>query len=707
MRFPVAYLPFLYLVALSFGFIGCSKQSDEFEEGVLAEAPDDSWKSPASCVECHAETVEKWKTSHHALAQREMDLARDLKAFSQGKTVDETGQSYLLLNKEGKFGIEAIYDEGGKPPETSMVEGVIGETPIQQFLVEAKGGRLQTHALTFDVHNEEWFNVFGDEERDPSDWGHWVGQGMNWNSNCAWCHTTEYKKNYDHMTDSYTTSWTALGVSCIQCHDGMKEHVRDAGSDEYVAKEVPENAHVVAMENCASCHARREELTKNDFHAGEKFDDHYRLALADMPWGYFEDGQAREENYVYGSLMMSRMGHKGVTCLNCHDPHGGKTILPQTDINLCMQCHSTGINGATVVDATTHSRHQVGSEGAQCVSCHMPERTYMGRDPRRDHGFTSPDPWLAQTYDTPNACMDCHDKEGLPWAQEHVEAWFPESLRRDHVRERAAALHAVYSGDEDFPEKVLNLLEPEENVYLRAAYLRMLAMAPMAPGVLEAAAKGITADQPIERDAAVMIFANRPEGLNPLQTAMGDSSRMVRLQAAEALRSMFDPNNPVYQEWLEYSEMNSDRPAGALRLAELATSQNNPAMVKKMTELAVGFDGNNPQLKYDAAILLDRIGEVDAALRQLYQAKRLAPDMAMLYYAESLLRAEKGDMVGSVAVMKQAVGLDPSQDRWWYNLAVAQMRMGTLDDAKRSLDKALALTPQNVEYLQLRASLNQ
>ena len=151
--------------------------------------------------------------------------------------------------------------------------------------------------------------------------------------------------------------------------------------------------------------------------------------------------------------------------------------------------------------------------------------------------------------------------------------------------------------------------------------------------------------------------------------------------------------------------MNSDRTAGALRLAELAASQSDVAMAKKMTSLAVSFDDNNPQLKYDAAIMLDRVGDVDAALKYLYQAKRLAPDMALLYYAEGLLRAEKGDMVGSVALLKQAVGRDALQDCWWYNLAVGQMRLGRNDDAKKSLDEALELVPEHSQYRQLRDSL--
>ena len=77
------------------------------------------------------------------------------------------------------------------------------------------------------------------------------------------------------------------------------------------------------IDNCGSCHARREELT-GKFHAGEKFSDHYRLSLPDQAGLYYPDGQVKEEDYEFGSFTMSRMGNKGVTCLDCHNPHSGK-----------------------------------------------------------------------------------------------------------------------------------------------------------------------------------------------------------------------------------------------------------------------------------------------------------------------------------------------------------------------------------------------
>src|SRR5690606_114816 len=120
------------------------------------------------------------------------------------------------------------------------------------------------------------------------------------------------------------------------------------------------------------------------------------------------NGQIRDEVFVYGSFAMSKMHSAGVTCVNCHNPHSLKTILPVEDNSLCQSCHLAGAMGAPLIDPVAHSFHPQGSEGNQCVNCHMPKTTYMQADPRADHGFLLPDPLRTKRLDIPNACSNCH-----------------------------------------------------------------------------------------------------------------------------------------------------------------------------------------------------------------------------------------------------------------------------------------------------------
>ena len=38
------------------------------------------------------------------------------------------------------------------------------------------------------------------------------------NANCAWCHTTEYRKNFDFAADRYGSTWGRQGITCAACH---------------------------------------------------------------------------------------------------------------------------------------------------------------------------------------------------------------------------------------------------------------------------------------------------------------------------------------------------------------------------------------------------------------------------------------------------------------------------------------------------------
>ena len=177
-----------------------------------------------------------------------------------------------------------------------------------------------------------------------------------------------------------------------------------------------------AQETCAPCHARNELLT-GELRPGVAYHDYYRLTLPTEPAVFYPDGQMRDEDFNYTSLLTSRMGGKaGVTCLDCHDPHSGRTKLPVENNALCLQCHGPSPrNNAPIIDPLAHSHHAADNKGSQCVSCHMPTTTYMQRDPRHDHGFTKPDPLLTKELGITIGAVH-------PWKVELVD--YPHALVR-------------------------------------------------------------------------------------------------------------------------------------------------------------------------------------------------------------------------------------------------------------------------------------
>ena len=61
---------------------------------------------------------------------------------------------------------------------------------------------------------------------------HWTGIDQNWNYQCAGCHSTNLRKNYDSATNRFKTTWTDIDVNCESCHGPGSNHVAWAKKDE-------------------------------------------------------------------------------------------------------------------------------------------------------------------------------------------------------------------------------------------------------------------------------------------------------------------------------------------------------------------------------------------------------------------------------------------------------------------------------------------
>ncbi|MFW6218346.1 MAG: multiheme c-type cytochrome, partial [Verrucomicrobiota bacterium] len=495
------------------GYEATRRSEDSAQRGSFPftfNGPQLARSGPSTCVECHAEEVEEWEESHHAKANRLVSARLDTPAFTPAREIKESGVTYRMEKAEDRFWLEVI--EAGGASERYELVGVIGYTPVRQYLTRLDGNKYQTISASYDVLNDEWVDVFAGEDRVPGEWGHWTGQGMNWNANCAYCHTTEYDKGFDFEANEYASNWIQQGIACAECHTGLEDHLRKArsGGDTSLPSMNPQQV----MDNCASCHSRRDQLTADAFKPGDHYHDHFALSLPDRQGLYYPDGQILDEVFVHASFQMSRMSHGGVSCMDCHNPHSLEPILPVENNMLCMRCHETGHMEATVIDPVEHSFHAEDSTGNQCVNCHMPKSTYMQVDPRADHGFHSPDPLMTKELGIPNACSSCHTEESVDWAVEHAEAWYGEKLARHPQRQRARALDAAYNYAPEALPQLIRLLEDEEIAAWRATYAGLI--------------RGYLPD---------------PRAANALQPLLEDDSPMVRERAASSLL-LEDPEHP-------------------------------------------------------------------------------------------------------------------------------------------------------------------
>ena len=441
------------------------------------------------CASCHEDVMSKWRSSHHAWAWRNPNDKTVLGDFEDA-IFEHKGVLTRFTRQQGVYFVET--DDGEGHSRKFEVIGTAGIAPLQQYLVETEPGRVQVLDVAWDDVDKRWYHLYPDLDLTYKDGLHWTGPYKNWNARCAECHATNFEKNYAPLSRSYSSTQAEIGVGCEACHGPGEAHVawvnNASALDQTAWSGVNARGLTIAfqasdakteIQQCASCHSRREPLGSVSPLPGTPFHDAYRLALL-RDGLYHPDGQIRDEVYVYGSFLQSRMYASGVRCSNCHEPHSG--ALRATGNAVCTQCHSPAGNPnfSTLTrkdyDSPAHHFHEFGSKGAQCKSCHMVERFYMGIDGRRDHSFRIPRPDLSVLLGTPNTCTDCHVEQTADWAAAAVAARFPSNASRsEHF---ASAFEAARRGSSE-PRTVDLLIEIASSQSLpgivRASTLEILA----------------------------------------------------------------------------------------------------------------------------------------------------------------------------------------------------------------------------------------
>jgi len=645
-----------------------------------------------------------WSKSDHALANRPLGDPADMLAFTGHPTINDGGSRFDIVIQGGSCVMTEIRSNGARI--NHPVEFILGAKPLWQPLVTAPGGRWQPTDMAFDVQRQEWFNVFGQENRQPGEWGHWTGRGMNWNSMCAQCHMTGYQKGYDAAADQYDSTWVEHGIGCIQCHGPMPErHMSQSSLANQSWSESPPffGDRNRMMQTCAHCHAHNEPLT-GDFQPGDDYADHYRVTLPSNPSEFYPDGQQRDEVFNWTSMILSRMGHAGVTCLDCHDPHTTQTILPVSDNRLCLQCHAApgrempGGTRAIAIDPTAHSRHQPDSPGNQCVACHMPTTNYMQRAPRHDHGWLSPDPLLTRELGIPNACANCHADKGLDWMIAEADKGFGMKVRVVQ-RARARAIAAAQRNAPDAAAGLLACFETEDIPAWRATYLSLLPRTSDAALGRKVAMAALKAADPMERAAAVRYFADDPEAIAILTPMLKDPVRLVRIDAALALSTTLPEGGSARKELDAYFAMALDQPVGRMRLAHDLANRGQLEQALVEIEQAVSWDAQSPVFHESKGYILTGLGR----LREAGAAFRLASDLATdgaatLAMHAGMAYAEIGDMRLAEECFRLALRRDPGFHRAAYNLGLLLAQVGHVDAAVVALKKAEAHGPEEPDY---------
>ncbi|WP_424931951.1 tetratricopeptide repeat protein [Amaricoccus macauensis] len=616
----------------------------------LAQHPD--YVGSETCIGCHTEAAEAWEGSHHDLAWTPATPENVLGDFNDTAFSHDGMTARFRTGADGSYSIEVTEADGSR--RSYAVHSVVGVEPLQQYLLQTEPGRLQSFDVVWDTEKREWFHLYPDQHLTPADGLHWTGPYKTWNGRCAVCHATDFEANYDITTRSYASTQTEIGVGCEACHGPGADHLAWAETPESPYPAIggfsadlsdPETL----IQQCAGCHSRREAYLDSSPLPGTPYHDSYNLSQL-RPGLYEADGQIIDEVYVYGSFLQSKMYAKGVTCTNCHEPHTAE--LRAEGNAVCTQCHSPAANPAfptlreAEYDTPEHHHHAPGSEGAQCKSCHMTERVYMGNDWRADHSFRVPRPDLAAETGAPDACTTCHDGESPDWAARQIADWFPESDHRGpHYGQVLAAgrMNASLAAP-DLAELALDDAEPG---IVRATALWLLEQSGEAAQVATVAPL-LEDPDPMIRAAAVgaQRLAPPQERVLSLVDLLDDPARNVRIATARALLDapiarlpgpIAEDMRNAMGDWQGSMQGRLDFPETHLQMAGMALTMRNFAAAESAFREVVTLDAQ----MVDAWVMLARIaaasGDMEKATSTLEEAVAANPeDLALASFLTEL-----------------------------------------------------------------------
>ncbi len=661
-----------------------------------------------ACVDCHVDQYADWTDSHHDLAMQVANESTILGDFEQS-SFEYFGSTTEFFREDDEFVIRTANASGES--EDYVVTHTFGVTPLQQYLVEFPGGRLQSVPFAWDSRPEtdggqRWFHVYGDELIAPGDELHWTGRQQNWNYMCAECHSTNLSVNYDQGTDTFATSWSEMNVGCEGCHGPSSIHVAEAQSGDFSGRKglrvdlddhgravwqmnadtgIAERSELAMRQSrqpeaCGRCHSRRGVINA-DYEYGVPLAETHRPALINSPL-YFDDGQIRDEVYVYGSFIQSRMYQAGVTCSDCHNPHSLQLVTGAEPSDVCTQCHLPS-------KFATTEHHQHAPAEVACVDCHMPARDYMQVDPRRDHSFRVPRPDLSVSSNAPNACTSCHADRDAEWAATAAKNWWGDA--QPHFASTFAAAHSG-AGNAGLNDVVADRTLP--GIVRATAFATMSAP----PGEAEATSieGGLGDPDPLVRMAAIGTAQILPPEtqLQLLAPLLKDPIRSVRIEAARVLAPLQEylSTNAGFtaaaNDFRDSQLAIASRPEAHVALGDFESSMGNPDKAIEHYSFALAMDPEYAYSRLNYADALRRFGDEQGAEKMLHDGLEMDAANADLRHSLGLLlvRTERSDE--GLEELRKAAQLAPDNARYAYVAGIALHSLGQTDNALRLLTAA-------------------
>jgi formate-dependent nitrite reductase cytochrome c552 subunit len=382
-----------------------------------------------ACKNCHWREYDAWKYTLHSKTMQLPDQLSVMGDFETNNRLTVTTSAeakniplgeeltITMLKKGDKYIVNTIGPDGEF--HNYEVSHTFGLNHKQSYLTRFPNGALYVLPVQWDVEKQQWSDFHGLASHTPGDGGYWSDSSRIWQFNCAGCHTTGLKINYDSTTDSFETGMIETGIACEACHGPGSNHVKAASfyfdhEQETIINPRKLSWRLSAMV-CGQCHKAglsAQEVTPHKEGFPDRYAFPYGYDVGKPLYNYFaKEPDYKGVDHQYNQWQQSQHGRAGVICIDCHSVHEKDTTKPVNKAltrlaadKLCKSCHTS------VEKRAAHRIHTFGS----CIACHMPKLD--GHLASHTFQFVSPEESLkAGGVDKlMNSCSSCHHHKDSP-----------------------------------------------------------------------------------------------------------------------------------------------------------------------------------------------------------------------------------------------------------------------------------------------------
>ncbi|MEM7416154.1 MAG: tetratricopeptide repeat protein [Gemmatimonadota bacterium] len=700
--------PSIWLVA--FALAACSGDGAEEAESLALDFPPPPAESSVrvtgsdfagaeACMGCHADQYEAWSTSTHGRAGGAPSAEVVIAAFD-GRPIRFADGVVTPRVRAGTWEFEVRQD--GFAPEVYRVSGVIGGAHMlgggtQGFVTTAVDGTERFLPWDWSGSSDEWFCntgsrtnqgwepiVSGMRMADCGDWPPLRPLGtVDRFANCQECHGSQIQTTLDPGV-GFATEYTTLQVNCESCHGPAADHVERAslGAEDLGIESLAFLGKDEALETCFQCHALKDVL-KEGYLPGEDFETHYALkypVLGDAP--YFPDGRVRSFAYQANHLASACYLQGPMDCASCHEPHGQgywdidrRPLASPFDDGQCTSCHAS-----KAVEPAAHTFHPPESDGARCVSCHMPylQHPEVGDGvafARSDHTISIPRPVFDADLGLESACAQCHTEQTPLELQSQVRQWWGETKpHRPLVSGIAGEFRARNLGEAGElllrPESTDPLIQFQALSRIVIAYVQADVLA--LPPEVESRLLALTASDDLDVRSLALATLHFARGEDPaIRARLVDA--LTAAPEDEALRS----------RWRLALGFLGDR---ARDDGDFATSQ---AAYTKALELSPG----DPSVLHALGQMHNRAGAYPLAIESIRSSLDAAPGQPLAWVNLGIALAGDGRPAEARDAYAEALRLNPHEALAHFNLGNSFALAQRYEDAAAAYAAAVAADP--------------